>query len=203
MQGSQYNQMAMSQAGMNPNVGNIGMGGAHGMGNMPMSATPDPVINANGMNNVFGGQSVTQPHVPIQGGPGVSDDSSQLVFGMMQHGQPQQPIQGQPGPSQQPGLPPNLHQNMDQNFFAAQQQIHQQQLGHLPQGRTTPINGPPPSGLADFGGIDMDIETRKRKMEEEEDVKRARQKTGKIDAYLYPCVPTKAHVLDGILVHCR
>jgi len=197
MQGPQYNPMTMSQAGMNPNVGNIGMGGMPGMGNMPMSSTPDPAINVNGMNNAFGGQSVPQPHGPIQGSLGLSDDSSQLALGMMQHVQSQQQTQGQPGAPQQPGLTPNLHQGMDPNFFAAQQQMHQQQLGHLSQSGTTPINGPPPAGLGDFGGLDMDMETRKRKVEEEEEVKRARQKTGKIGALLYPCVPTKAHVLES------
>ena len=182
MQGSQYNTMSMSQAGMNQNVGNIGMGGMPGMGNMPMSATPDPAININGMNDTFGSQPVAQHHGPIQGAPGLSDDSSQLALGMMQHVQSQQQTQGQPGAQQQPGLSLNLHQGMDPNFFAAQQQMHQQQLGHLPQSGTTPINGPPPAGLGDFGGLDMDMETRKRKMEEEEEVKRTRQKTGKIDA---------------------
>jgi hypothetical protein len=69
---------------------------------------------------------------------------------------------------------------MDANFFAAQQQIHQQQLGHLPQAGATPTNGPqPPHGLGDFGGLDMDLENRKRKVEEEEDLKRTRQKTGR------------------------
>ena len=182
MQGPQYNPMVMSQGGMNQNVGNMGMGSMSGMGNMPMSATPDPAINTNGMNNAFGAQSVGQPHAPIQGVHGLSDDPSQLGLGMMQHGQPQQSTQGQPGAPQQPGLPPNLHQAMDPNFFTAQQQMHQSQLGHLPQGSNTPINGPPPAGLGDFGGLDLDMETRKRKVEEEEDVKRARQKTGKIDA---------------------
>lgn len=178
MQGSQFNPMGMSQAGMNPNVG---MGGMPGMGNMAVPATPDPAIDINGMNNTFGGQPVAQSHVPIQGGgPGLHDDSSQLALGMMQHVQPQQPTHGQPGAPQQPGLTPNLHQGMDQNFFAAQQQIHQQQLGHLTQSSTTPINGPPPAALGDFGNLDMDMETRKRKMEEEEEVKRARQKTGKL-----------------------
>jgi hypothetical protein len=192
MQGSQYNQMAMSQAGMNSNVGNIGMGGMPGMGNMPMSRTPDPAnININGMNNAFGNQPVAQPHAPIQGVPGLSDDSSQLALSMMQHVQPQQPNQGQPGAQQQPGLTPNLHQGMDPNFFAAQQQMHQQQMGHLPQGGTTPTNGPPSAGLGDFGGLDMDMETRKRKVEEEDEVKRARQKTGKIYPYHHRCVPTK------------
>ena len=184
MQGPQYNPMAMSQAGMNQNVGNMGMGGMPGMGNMPMSATPDPVINANGMNNAFGPQPVAQPHPPIQGSHGLSDDPSQFALGMMQHGQPQQPNQGQPGATQQPGLPPNLHQGMDPNFFSAQQQMHQPQLGHLPQGGTTPMNGPPPTGLGDFGGLDMDLETRKRKMDEEEEVKRTRQKTGKLGALI-------------------
>ena len=194
MQGPQYNPMAMSQAGMNQNVGNMGMGGMHSMGNMPMSATPDPTIN--GMNNAFGAQSVGQPHVSMQGTPGISDDPSQLALGMMQHGQPQQPTQGQHGAPQQSGLPPNFHQQtMDANFFAAQQQIHQQQMAHMRQGGSTPINGPSPAGLGDFGGLDMDLETRKRKMEEEEEVKRTRQKTGKIDACLYTCIPTKAHVL--------
>ena len=201
MQGPQYNQMAMSQAGMNPNVGNIGMGGVPGMGSMPMSATPDPAINVNGMNNTFGAQPVAQTHVPIQGAPGLSDDSSQLALGMMQHMQPQQPTQGQPGAPQQPGLTPNLHQGMDSNFFAAQQQMHQQQLGHLPQSSTTPINGPPPAGLGDFGGLDIDMETRKRKVEEEEEVKRARQKTGKIDTQLSLCSDKRSRF--GILVSCR
>ena len=158
------------------------MGGMPGMGNMPMSATPDPAININGMNDTFGSQPVAQHHGPIQGAPGLSDDSSQLALGMMQHVQSQQQTQGQPGAQQQPGLSLNLHQGVDPNFFAAQQQMHQQQLGHLPQSGTTPINGPPPAGLGDFGGLDMDMETRKRKMEEEEEVKRTRQKTGKIDA---------------------
>jgi len=197
MQGQQYNPMNMSQAGMNPNVGNIGMGGVPGMGGMPMSATPDQAINVNGMNNTFGGQPVPQTHVPIQGAPGLPDDPSQLSLGMMQHIQPQQQTQGQPGAPQQPGLTSNLHQGMDPNFFAAQQQMHQQQLGHLPQSSTTPINGPSSTGLGDFGGLDMDMENRKRKVEEEEDVKRARQKTGKIDTQLYPCVPTNAHVLES------
>jgi len=197
MQGPQYNQMAMSQAGMNQNVGNIGMGGMPGMGNMSMSATPDPAINVNGMNNAFGSQSVAQSHVPIQGSIALSDDSSQLALGMMQHVQPQQQTQGQHGAPQQPGLPPNLHQGMDPNFFPAQQQMHQQQLGHMPQSSTTPINGPPPPGMGDFGGLDIDMETRKRKVEEEEDIKRTRQKTGKIDPRLYPCFPTKAHVLES------
>jgi len=195
MQGPQYNPMAMSQMGMNPNVGNLGMGGMPGMGNMPMSGTPDPTVN--GMNNAFGAQNVAQPHAPIQGAPGSSDDSSQFALGMMQHGQQQQPSQGQPGAPQQSGLPPNLHQGMDPNFFAAQQQMHQQQLAHLSQGGTTPISGPPSVGLSDFGGLDMDIETRKRKMEEDEEVKRTRQKTGKIDTHLYRCFPTKAHVLES------
>lgn len=191
MQGQQYNTMSMPQGGMNPNVGNIGMGGMHGMGNMPMPATPDP--NVNGMNNAFG----TQPHGQMQGAPGLSDDTSQLALGMMQHGQPHLQTQGQHGALQQSGLPPNLHQGIDANFFAAQQQIHQQQLGHLRQGGSTPINVPPSSGLGDFGGLDMDMETRKRKVEEEEGVKRTRQKTGKIDAYLYSRVPTKAHGLES------
>jgi len=43
----------------------------------------------------------------------------------------------------------------------------------------------------------MDMESRKRKMEEEEEVKRARQKTGEIDSQLYHRVPTKAHVLES------
>ena len=201
MQGPQYNQMAMSQAGMNQNVGNMGMSGMHTMGNMPMSATPDPNVNLNGMNNSFGAQSVGQPHVSMQGTPGLPDDPSQLTLAMMQHGQPQQQTQGQHGVPQQSGLPPNLHQQaMDANFFAAQQQIHQQQLAHLRQGGNTPINGPPPAGLGDFGGLDMDLETRKRKMEEEEDIKRTRQKTGKIDACFYTCIPTKAHVLESCII---
>lgn len=179
MQGQQYNQMAMSQAGMNPNAGNMGMSGMHGMGNMSMSATPDPgSININGMNNNFGAQAVTQPHAPMQGVPGLSDDSSQLALGMMQHVQPQQQNQGRPGTPQQPGLTPNLHQGMDPNFFAAQQQMHQQQLGHLPQRGATPTSVPPSAGLGDFSGLDMDLETRKRKVEEDEEVKRSRQKTG-------------------------
>ena len=197
MQGPQYNQMGMSQAGMNQNVGNMGMGGMHGMGNMPMSGTPDPIINANRMNNAFGAQSVVQPHVSMQGTPGLSDDPSQLALGMMQHGQPQQPNQGQHGAQQQPGLSSNLHQSMEANFFAAQQQIHQQQLAHLRQGGGTPINGPPPVGLGDFGGLDMDLETRKRKMEEEEEVKRTRQKTGEIDACSYNRIPTKPRVFES------
>lgn len=197
MQGQQYNPMAMSQAGINPNVGNIGMGGMHGMGNIQMTATPDPAVSMNGMNNAFGAQPVAQPHVPIQGTPGIPDDPSHLALGMMQHIQSQQQTQGQPGAPQQPGLTPHLHQGMDPNFFAAQQQMHQSQLGHLRQSSTTPINGPPPAGLGDFGGLDMDMETRKRKVEEEEEVKRARQKTGKIDSQLYLCVPTKAHVLES------
>lgn len=200
MQGPQYNPMAMSQAGMNPNVGNIGMGGMPGMGSMQMSATPDQAIN--GMNNNYGAQPVGQQHVPIQqGAPGLPDDSSQLALGMMQHVQPQQPTQGQPGAQQQPGLTPNLHQGMDQNFFAAQQQMHQQQLGHLPQSSTTPINAPPPTGLGDFGGLDMDMETRKRKMEEDDEVKRARQKTGKFDTQLSLCSDKCSRF--GILVSCR
>jgi hypothetical protein len=197
MQGQQYNPMVMSQAGMNPNVGNIGMGGVPGMGNMSMSATSDPGININGMNNAFGAQPA-QSHVPIQGAPGHPDDSSQLALGMMQqHAQPQQPPQGQPGAPQQPGLTSNLHQGMDPNFFAAQQQMHQSQLNQLRQRSATPISVPPPAGMGDFVGLDMDMETRKRKMEEEEEVKRARQKTGKIDPQLYPCVPTNAHVLES------
>jgi hypothetical protein len=201
MQGSQYNQMAMSQAGMGPNVGNMGMGGMPGMGNMPMSGTPDPTISVNGMNNAFGTQPVAQPHASIQGAPGLSDDPSQLGLGMMQHGQSQQPTQGQPGAPQQPGLPPNLHQGMDPNFFAMQQQMHQSHLGHLSQSGTTPINGPPPPGLGDFGGLDMDMETRKRKTEEEEEIKRARQKTGKIDARLF--LYSNKGSRFGILVYCR
>jgi hypothetical protein len=177
-QGSQYNPMAMSQAGMNSNVGNIGMGGMSGMGNLQMSATPDPTnININGMNNSFATQAVAQPHAPMQGVPGLSDESSQLALGMMQHVQPQQQNQGQLGAPQQPGLTPGLHQGMDPNFFANQQQMHQ--LGHLQQGGATPTNGPQPSGLGDFGGLDMDLETRKRKVEEEDEVKRTRQKTGR------------------------
>ena len=43
----------------------------------------------------------------------------------------------------------------------------------------------------------MDAETRKRKVEEEEEVKRARQKTGKIDNHLGCCFPTNAHVLES------
>lgn len=176
MQGSQYNPMAMSQAGMNTN---IGMGGMPGMGNLQMSATPDPAnININGMNNAFAAQSVAQPHAPMQGVPGLSDDSSQLALGIMQHVQPQQQNQGQLGVPQQ-GLTPNLHQAMDQNFFATQQQMHQPQLGHLPQRGATPTNGPQPPGLGDFGGLDMDMETRKRKVEEEDEAKRSRQKTGR------------------------
>ena len=191
MQGSQFNPMGMSQAGMNPNVG---MGGMPGMGNMSVSATPDPAIDINGMNNSFGAQSVAQSHVPMQGGAsGLPDDSSQLALGMMQHVQPQQPTHGQPGAPQQPGLTPNLHQGIDPNFFA-QQQMHQSQLGHLSQTSTTPINGPPPATMGDFGSLDMDMETRKRKVEEEEEVKRARQKTGKIGFQLCPCFPTNTHV---------
>jgi hypothetical protein len=189
MQGSQYNQMAMSQASMGPNVGNMGMGGMTGMGNMAMSGTPDPT------------EPVAQPHASIQGAPGLSDDSSQLGLGMMQHGQSQQPTQSQPGAPQQPGLPPNLHQGMDPNFFAMQQQMHQSYLGHLSQSGTTPINGPPPPGLGDFGGLDMDMETRKRKTEEEEKIKRARQKTGKIDARLL--LYSNEGSRFGILVYCR
>ena len=178
-QGHQYNQMIMSQSGMNTNAGNIGMGGMPGMGNMPMSATPDPT-NINGMNTAFGPQSVTQPHAPMQGVPGFPDDSSRLALGMMQHVQPQQQNQGQPGTPQQPGLTPNHHQGMDTNFFATQQQMHQSQLGHMPQRGATPANGPPPAGLGDFGGLDMDMENRKRKVEEEDEVKRTRQKTGRV-----------------------
>ena len=181
LQGSQYGQMAMSQAGMSSNVGNIGMGGMPGMGNLPMSATPDPGnININGMNNSFAQQPIPQPHPPMQGVPGLSDDSSQLALGMMQHVQPQQQNHGQLGTPQQPGLTPGLHQAMDPNFFAAQQQMHQQQLGHLPPGGTTPTNNPQPPGLGDFGGLDMDPETRKRKVEEGDEVKRTRQKTGRV-----------------------
>lgn len=179
MQGSQYNQMIMSQQGMNTNAGNIGMGGMPGMGNIPISASTDP-NNINGMNTPFGSQPVTQPHASMQGVPGLSDDPSRLALGMMQHVQPQQQNQGQPGTPQQPGLTPNLHQGMDTNFFAAQQQMHPPQLGHLPQSGATPANGPPPAGLGDFGGLDMDMENRKRKVEEEDEVKRARQKTGEL-----------------------
>jgi len=117
MQAQQNNQIAMAQAGMNPNAGNIGMGDMHGMGNMAMSATSDPAnINTN------------------EGLPGISDDSSQLALGMMQHVQPQQRNQGRPGTPPQPELTSNLHQSMNPDDFAAQQQqMHQQQLGHLPQ----------------------------------------------------------------------
>ena len=193
MQGQQYNPMVMSQPGMNSNVGNMGMPGMHGMNNLPMSATPDPAnININGMNNNFAAQHAAQPHAPAQGVPGLSDDSSQLALGMMQHVQQQQPNQnqGQFGAPQQPASTPNLHQGMDPNFFAAQQQMHQSQLGHLPQRGATPTNGPQPPGLGDFGGHDMDLETRKRKVEEEDEMKRTRQKTGKISCW----IPTKVHV---------
>ena len=198
MQGPQYNQMAMSQAGMGSMMGNMGMGGMiPGMG-MPMSATPDQAnININGMNNAFGTQPVAQPHVSMQNVQGLSDDSSQLASSMMQHAQQQQPGHGQQSAPQQPGSTQNFHQGTDPNFFAPQQQMHQQQLGHLPQSSTTPANAPQPGGLGDFGGLDMDAETRKRKVEEEEEVKRARQKTGKIDNHLGCCVPPNAHVLES------
>ena len=172
---------------MTSNVGNMGMAGMSGMGNLSMSAAPDPANNnIGGMNNNFAAQPAAQPHAPMQGVPGLSDDSSQLALGMIQHAQQQQQNQGQLGtPQQQQGLTPGLHQPMDPNFFAAQQQIHQQQLGHMPQRGPTPTNGPqPPPGLGDFGGLDMDMETRKRKVEEEEEVKRTRQKTGRISPLL-------------------
>ena len=180
MQGPHYNPMGMPQ-GMNPNLGNIPMGAMPGMGNMPMSATHDHAnINIGGMSNAFGPQPATQPHASIQSVPGLSDDSSQMILGMMQHVQPQQQIQGQPSTPQQPGLTPNLQQGMDPNFFAAQHQMHQHQLAHLSQSGAPSNNAPPPPGLGEFGGLDMDLETRKRKVEEEEEVKRARQKTGKV-----------------------
>ena len=153
------------------------MGGMSGMGHLQMSAAPDPAnININGMNNSFAPQPVTQPHAPIQGVSGLSDDPSQLALGMMQHTQAQQQNQGQ----QQQGLTSSLHQGMDPNFFATQPQMHQPQMGHLPQRGATPTNGPQSHGLGDFGGLDMDMDTRKRKVEEEDEVKRTRQKTGRI-----------------------